>query len=143
MRKLIFLLIPLIFLVLPFTSQSGEEGSSDVKPAVYGVMMYADWCGSCKALDPKIAQARKEANLDQEDILFVRWDLTDEVTSHQAEMMAAVLGLSDLYKTNAGKTGFMLLVDADSGEKLAQLTMKHEATEIAAKIQASIKSAKS
>ena len=143
MRKLIFLLIPLMFLVLPFTSQSGEEDSLDIKPAVYGILMYADWCGTCKALDPKIAQARKEANLDQEDILFLRWDLTDELTSHQAEMMAAVLGLGDLYNENAGKTGFMLLVDADSGEKLAQLTMKHEATDIAEKIQASIESVKS
>ncbi len=143
MQKFIYLLIPIIFFVLPFTSHSAEEGSSDVKPAVYGVLMYADWCGSCKALDPKISQAREEANLDQQDILFVRWDLTDEVTSHQAKMMAAVLGLSDLYEANAGKTGFMLLVDADSGEKLAQLTTKHEAAEIATKIQASIKSAKS
>jgi thiol-disulfide isomerase/thioredoxin len=142
MRKLLFLLIPILFIVLPFTSH-GEEASSIAKPAVYGVLLYADWCGSCKALDPKITQAREEAKLDTKDVLFVTLDLTDEITKHQAAMMAATLGITDIYEANAGKTGFMLLLDADSGQKLAQVTNKYKSTEIAAKIQESIKAAKS
>ena len=82
MRKLLFLLIPLLFIALPFSSH-GEETSVTTKPAVYGVLMYADWCGSCKALDPKIRQAREEAKLDIQDVLFVTLDLTDEIAKHQ------------------------------------------------------------
>ena len=142
MRKLLFLLIPIFFIALPFVSH-GEEDSSSAKPAVYGVLFYADWCGSCKALDPKITQAREEAKLDTQDILFVTLDLTDEIAKHQSALMAATLGITDVYEANAGKTGFMLLLDADSGQKLAQVTKKYESAEIAAKIQESIKAAKS
>lgn len=142
MRKFIFLLIPLLFIALPFTSQ-GEETSSTAKPAVYGVLFYADWCGSCKALDPKITQARQEAMLDTQDVLFVTLDLTDDVTKHQAALMAATLGISDVYESNAGKTGFMLLLNAENGEKLSQLTKKLEPGDIATRIQEAVKSVKS
>ncbi len=142
MKKLAFLLISIALITAPFIS-FGEQSKAGNKPAVYGVLMYADWCGSCKALDPKIAQARKEAGLDQQDILFVRWDLTNETTQHQAEMMAAVLGLGQAYEANAGKTGFMLLFNADTGEKLARITTKYDAKEIATIIQENIKAATS
>ena len=142
MRKLIFLLIPMLFIALPFVSHS-EESSATTKPAVYGVLFYADWCGSCKALDPKVTQAREAANLDTQDVLFVTLDLTNDTTKHQAAMMAATLGISDVYESNAGKTGFMLLLDAGSGEKVAQLTNKMEATDIATRIQETLASVKS
>ncbi len=138
MRTFTFSLVTLIFLLLPLVSQA--EGNAVTKPAVYGVIFYADWCGSCKALDPKVTKARKDASLDEKDILFVTLDLTDEVTKLQAAKMAAVLGMSDVYESNAGKTGFMLLIDAESGEKLARLTVKLEASDIAKKIEDSIKS---
>ena len=142
MRKLTFLLIPLFFLAAPLVSQ-GDEQAAVVKPAVYGVLMYADWCGACKALDPKINQARKDANLDNQEVLFLRWDLTNETTQHQALMMASALGLSDVYAANAGKTGFMLLLDAESGKRLAMLTVKQDSEEIASEIKNSIKTANS
>jgi thiol-disulfide isomerase/thioredoxin len=132
----------MMLLALPFVS-NGDDVPTSAKPAVYGVLFYADWCGSCKALDPKITRAREEAKLDEQDVLFVRLDLTDDTTKHQAAMMAAVMGISDLYESNSGKTGFMLLIDAESGEKLAQLTQKLEVGDIASKIQSSVKTAKS
>jgi len=141
MQKLLYLLVPMLVIALPFVSHS-DEGST-TKPAVYGVLFYADWCGSCKALEPKVAQAREEAKLDNQDILFVILDLTDDTTKHQASMMAATLGISNVYESNAGKTGFMLLLNAENGEKLAQLTKKMEPDGIAARIQETVKSVKS
>jgi thiol-disulfide isomerase/thioredoxin len=146
MRKLIFLLIPILFIAMPLVSH-GDESSATAKPkpkpAVYGVLFYADWCGSCKALDPKVAEARKEAKLDSQDILFVTLNLTDETTKHQAAMMAATLGIFDLYESNSGNTGFMLLLNAETGEKLAQLTKKMKVGDIATRIQESVNSVKS
>lgn len=142
MRKHIIILVSMMLLVLPLVSH-GDDAQTTAKPAVYGVLFYADWCGSCKALDPKITQAREEAKLDEQDVLFVRLDLTDDTTKHQAAMMAAIMGISDLYESNAGKTGFMLLIDTESGEKLEQLTSKLEVSDIASKIKDSVKTAKS
>ena len=142
MRKLIFLLIPVLFIALPLISHS-EDATPTAKADVYGVLFYADWCGSCKALDPKINQAREESKLDTQDVLFVTLDLTDDTTKYQAAMMASILGINDVYKNNAGKTGHMLLINAENGEKLSQLTNKLEVSEIATRIQDSIKSVKS
>ena len=142
MRKLLYLLVPMLIIFQPFVSYS-EEGSTIAKPVVYGVLFYADWCGSCKALEPKVAQAREEAELDSQDILFVTLDLTNDATKHQASMMAAMLGVSHVYESNAGKTGFMLLLNAVNGEKLAQLTKKMEPDGIATLIQDTIESIKS
>jgi len=141
MRKLAYLLIPLMFLIVPFVSHSEEMSAK--QPAIYAVMMYADWCGSCKALDPKIEQAREEGMLDAKDVLFITLNLTDESTKLQAEKMAAALGFSEVYEDNAGKTGFMLLIDAESGEQLARITNKNNVEAITSRVQESIKSVQS
>jgi len=138
MRKLVFLFIPLFLLFAPLVSQSEEMAAK--KPMVYAVMMHADWCGACKAMDPKISQARADGNLDDKDVLFVKLDLTNDATQHQAAMMAEMLGFSELYKNNAGKTGFMVLIDANSGEKITSITNKHDSASIAARITEAIKS---
>ena len=132
----------MLVIFLPFVAHS-EEGSTIAKPVVYGVFFYAEWCGSCKTLEPKVAQAREEAELDNQDILFITLDLTDDATKHQASMMAATLGINHVYENNAGKTGFMLLLNAENGEKLAQLTKKMEPDDIATRIQEAVKSVKS
>jgi len=143
MRKLLFLIIPILFTTVPFVTQADEKDTTHAKPAVLAVMMYADWCGSCKSLDPKVSQARKKAELDTQDVLFVSLDLTNDTTKAQASMMAAALGISDVYEANAGKTGFMLLLDAETGEKVARLTNKLEAKEIASRIQEALVKIKS
>jgi Thioredoxin. len=142
MRKFLYLLIPLLFVALPLVSHA-EKDSVAAKPAVYAVMMHADWCGACKALDPKVTQARVEAKLDDKDVLFVTFDLTDDMTKAQSAMMAASMGITEVYESNAGKTGFMLLVNAESGDKLARVTNKLKADEIADRILASLKTVKS
>ena len=139
MRKFLLLLIPFLFVALPLVSYADKEVA---KPAVIAVMMHADWCGSCKSLDPKVTQAREEAKLDEQDVLFVTFDLTDDTTKAQSKMMAAALGIAEVYESNAGKTGFMLLVNAESGDKLARVTNKLKADEIADSILASLKTAK-
>ncbi len=136
MRKLIFLIIPLLIITVPLASQAEEMKAE--RPAVYAVTMHADWCGACKALAPKISQARETAKLDEKDVLFVKFDLTNDKTKHQARMMAAVLGITELYESNSGKTGFLLLINAESGEIIARITHKLDVESISAKITETI-----
>lgn len=142
MRTHILLLVTVLFLQLTTISQADNRDAA-IKPAVYGILFYADWCGSCKALDPKIVKAREDAMLDEKDILFVRLDLTDETTQHQSALMAAALGIEELYTANNGKTGFMLLLNAKTKKKIDVLTKTMESDEIAVKISDSIESANS
>ncbi len=111
------------------------------QPAVIGVLFYADWCGSCQVLDPVIEKARGKSDLDNQPVLFVRLDLTNATSRYQAGLLAESLGLGAIYNKNAGATGYMLLLDADTKAPVARLTKSMDANEITASIKAAIDSA--
>jgi len=109
-----YLLASLIALGLAGQASAGTESPVPaVSPQALAVLFYADWCASCKELDPKIEQARKA--LPDSPILFTRLDLTDENTRRQAGMLADALGLRDIFAEFGDKTGFLLLIDPKTG----------------------------
>lgn len=108
------------------------------KPEVIGVLFYADWCGSCKTLDPKIEAVKGE--FAEDAILFTRVDMTDDYTQRQSAYLASLLDMDAVYEAHAPKTGFMLLLDGDSGKVLGKLTKVQSEVEIAAAIRKSLES---
>ncbi len=101
---------------------TAEHPKADLEdaPRVIGLLFYADWCGSCKVLDPKLEAVTPE--FADQPILFTRVDLTDADTQVGAEQHARDLGLEDIYAEHEGRTGFMLLVDAREKRVLGRLT---------------------
>jgi thiol-disulfide isomerase/thioredoxin len=99
-------------------------------PKVLGALFYADWCGSCKALEPKLNQVKRD--FQGQPILFTRFDLTDDFTNDQSARYAALLGLENYYRENDGKTGFMLLFDAQSKKLIGKITKLNTPEEIKA-----------
>ena len=106
------------------------------KPAVIGVLFYADQCGSCKILDPKIQAVKKE--FTDKPILFTRVDLTDDYTKSQSQMLASMLGISEIYNENAPKTGYMLLINAKDKKVLGKLTKTQSEEEIKTTIKTAL-----
>lgn len=104
------------------------QAASPPAPERLAVLMYADWCNSCKVLDPKLKAVRPE--FEQGKILFVRFDFTNERTSHQSSMLAQALGVGGLYEKNAGKTGYVALVDRASGQTIEKITKEHSEGDI-------------
>ncbi|MGJ3243552.1 MAG: thioredoxin domain-containing protein [Opitutales bacterium] len=98
-------------------------------PERIAAYFYADWCNSCKELDPKVEAARAELAPDTRT-LFVTFDLTDERTRAQAAMLAGALGLGSVYETHASKTGFMVVLDADDNSVLHKVTKTDEVATI-------------
>ncbi len=84
------------------------------------VKFHADWCGSCVKLDEPLQ--RLQASAAGEPVDFVRLDLTDDGTRAVAADRASRLGLSEIYESYGGKTGFALLIDAESGTVLGKIT---------------------
>ena len=70
--------------------------------------------------------------------LTVKLDQTDK-DSKQAEYMLVALGLGDLWKENAGKTGFVLLVDTTTKKVVNTITYKQDVKEIKAALAAAMK----
>ncbi|MGF1657097.1 MAG: hypothetical protein ACFCU3_08985 [Verrucomicrobiales bacterium] len=90
------------------------------KPQVIGLMLYSDTCASCQVLDPKIEAAK--ADFKDQALLFATLDHSNDGSKQQASLLAHALGLGELYKAQEKASGFMLLVNAESGEVLATLT---------------------
>ena len=107
------ILLPLLLCLAALSQNVFAEGA---EPEVMVVKFYADWCGSCRVMDPIMEEAKEMVNLDDTDALFVTLDLTDETTSKQAELLASALDIGEYYAENAGKTGYMILVDTATGE---------------------------
>nr|WP_070958890.1 thioredoxin family protein [Hyphomonas sp. Mor2] len=88
---------------------------------VLAVLSYADWCGSCKALDPKV-QAVQAANTF-EGVEFA----TIDYTSRNADAFfadAETLGVGDTMRSTFGdkiKTGRLYLINLDSGEVISTI----------------------
>jgi thiol-disulfide isomerase/thioredoxin len=121
-RKLttvIFLLGLLSISVIAVAQQKQAPKENVEPPKVLAVLFYADWCSSCKELEPKLNKVKRD--FEGKPILFTRFDLTDEFTNDQAARYAALLGLENYYTENAGKTGYMLLIDSQSKKVLGRI----------------------
>lgn len=103
------------------------------KPKVVGVLFYADWCASCKVLDPKLDEVKKQF-MDQ-PIYFTRVDLTDDCTKKQSGMLAEWVGLGEIYREHASKTGYMLLIDPQTKKVLSKLTKAQSEAELKAAME--------
>lgn len=122
-------------------SDSKPSGTAQARaaqsPKVIALNFYADWCPGCKALKPKLEEAMKDAA--GQPCLTVKLDQSDK-DSQQAEYMLAALGLGDLWKEHAGKTGFVLLVDTKTKKVVSTITYKQEVKEIKSTLMAALKS---
>ena len=107
-------------------AQSSSETSSDLK--VIGVLMHADWCPDCKLLAPKMEQVQR--GFSDQGILFMEFDMTDDYALSQSQKFAKLLGLSDLFKAYAGRTGYVVLLNAQTHEILGTLRFDHSEEEL-------------
>jgi thiol-disulfide isomerase/thioredoxin len=103
------------------TSAEDEKVAS---PEVIALKFHADWCGSCRAMGPVFTDLGNK--FDTKPVLFLELDHTSEPSRRQAEYLAAVLGLQEVWKKDGGSTGFILLIDADTHEVLAKLTKEQD-----------------
>ena len=118
MRRPLFSAIALGLLFSALPAASGVP-SDDDEPKVLAVVFAADWCGACKVLDPKFEAVKP--SLDELPLEVVTLDFTDNGTRSASARTAAAHGVRDVFDANAGRTGFILLVDADSQEVLGRI----------------------
>lgn len=108
------------------------EAAEDARLAA--VLIYADWCGSCKKLDPKIKAAK--ARNDFAGTSFITLDYTDR--DQEAVFLAAdAAGVGApirAFFAEEMKTGLLLLVDLDDQTIVGDLRKELSDAEIEAAI---------
>lgn len=104
-------------------ASSSKHAVAAQMPTVIALSFYADSCPGCKMLAPKLDEVMAASST--QPCLFVKLDQSDK-GSHQAEYLLAALGMAELWKDNAGRTGFVLLVDTKSKKVVATLTPEQD-----------------
>jgi thiol-disulfide isomerase/thioredoxin len=125
MKRLLTGLLTVFLLALTSNIANAQQQKSADKPKILGVLMYADWCGKCKELDPKLSEVQPQ--FQGQPILFTRFDMTNDFTTTQSEKLAGLLGIGDLFQQHKGSTGYMVLLDTQTNEVLK--TLKHNQSE--------------
>jgi thiol-disulfide isomerase/thioredoxin len=111
-----FLLFTIIHITPSFAHTSVADNHSEASVKVIGVKMDAEWCGKCRVMNPKL-DAIMPSFMNQ-PVLFVKFNMTTDFTTQQAGLLAKRMGLEILFEEHQGKTGYMVLLDAASGEIL-------------------------
>ena len=137
MKKLMYLLAAIT--LIAFTSESanaqcGDETASAVKTAsmdnttkLYALTFHADYCGACKKLTTNVMELQTKT--EGESVEWVKFDFTSKESKTKSKELATELGVVHLYKKNQA-TGFVLLVDADTKEKVGKLTSGQSSDEM-------------
>lgn len=101
------------------TSASVEEVAESARIAA--VLIKADWCSSCKIIEPKLAAAKAQGDIAGLEHLAI--DYTDR-NKETFYANAAKLGVAEpinSYLEGDVKTGIILLIDTDTNEVVADL----------------------
>lgn len=124
-------------LLFGFASAANAEKA---EPQVIAALVYADWCGACQVLDPKAEEAA--AALAGQPVTFVKLDYTakDEAAFFQQAADAGVESALRAYVDENGKvkTGRLLIIDAATGERLAQIGHNDTVGAIKAAVQVGV-----
>jgi len=89
-------------------------------PELIAAKFHADWCGSCKAMGPVFEEL--QAKFDTQPVLYITLDQTRDHQRQQAAWLAGQLGLGQVWAEHGGKTGFILLIDAETKAVVARLS---------------------
>lgn len=121
----------------PAVTAQEKEMAHDTAP-VKAVVFYADTCGSCKILEPRVAAALNAINANKVDV--IKFDFSNNTTSAEAVALAKAKNVENILQQFGQKTGFVSIVNND-GEIVEKLTKNDTAEDIAAKLAKAIVSA--
>ena len=110
------------------TKHAAQSVSEDARIAA--VLTYADWCTSCKILDPKLKAVRAGAPIDGVDYLVI--DYTDRNKADffaQAEAAGVGPAMHARFDEEIF-TGLLVLVDLDTGAVVGEIKKSMSEAEI-------------
>ena len=85
-------------------------------PKVKAVYFHADWCSNCLVLRPKLEQAKQETT--SLAVQHITLDFTNAQTWDKAMETALDEDVVATYNAYAGTTGMVVLLAADTGERI-------------------------
>ena len=146
MIKLITLFLSIILLIsLHGCSNIGNISQEELqeitakgeKSKIIVVDVFHNSCGSCKLIDPVMEKLISE-NVNNPDILFLKYDLSNPFTTIRSIKIAKSLGLEDIYKAQRF-SGIVLFIDSKTKEVFDTLVAEYNIEKYNEVIQKSLK----
>ncbi len=108
----------------------GFEQATEREPTadIIAVQFYAEWCTPSQVVAQRV-KTLQEASTDK-SVLFVRLDLTDDTRREQAQLLMSSLGCGDVWDTQRGRTGELLLIDAHTMRPITKLNEDYDAQQM-------------
>ena len=140
MKYILPVLALLAFIISPqVMADTHDKAESMAKPATQVVAFHADWCGSCKILGPKVEGAMNALDAETKAKLAkVKFDFTDDATKAATKEKAQMHNLEAQLPSGEGKppTGFVKVIDTETGTVLAKITKTMSEEEIIGTLKA-------
>lgn len=131
--SLVLVSVMAIFLAPNFFRTSWDGAAeADVQaetsePRLVAAMFRSSWCSACRIIEPRVDDVREDYETAAID--WVKFDFTLGRRGGLREMAEAE-GLLSIYDEAAGSTGFMLLIDRETGQVFEMVTMDYGRTQI-------------
>ncbi|MBR9825763.1 MAG: hypothetical protein GYB36_08175 [Alphaproteobacteria bacterium] len=108
---------------------SAQAEAVEERPRLVAALFRSSWCGACRIIEPRIEDVRE----DYEDAAmeFVRFDFTLGRRDSLRET-ALEAGIAELYDQLEGRTGFLVLMDRETGQVFEIITTNYNRENIAA-----------
>ena len=101
---------------------------------VLAVMSYADWCGSCKALDPKVKAVQATNTFDGVEFATIDYTSRDADAFFADAETLGVAGAMRATFPDKVKTGRLYLINLDSGDVIGTVDKSMDEAAITAAI---------
>ncbi len=104
-------------------SGSAPSLGNEPRPNLVAVGVFADWCGRCPTIEPLFAQLADK--YDNQPILFISLDITDQNKQLRGRYLARSLGIEWIFDGKL-ESGMIRLLDRERHEVLATLVDSRE-----------------
>lgn len=89
----------------------------------YVVQIHAEWCGTCKAIEPTWQALQSEVG---DRATFVTLDVTDRSAFDASKARAEELGIHDFFLDYRRQTGTVAVIDCETREPVSILRAEHD-----------------
>jgi thiol-disulfide isomerase/thioredoxin len=104
-----------------------EAETVQERPQLVAAMFRSSWCGACRILEPRIDDVRPD--YADAAVEFIRFDFTLGQRDSVREL-AVEADITGLYDRLVGRTGFMVLMDRDTGTVFEIITTNYDREQI-------------
>lgn len=114
------------FLRSDWTSSAQAE-SLEGEPRLVAAMFRSSWCSACRVLEPRVEDVRED--YADRPVEFVRFDFTLG-RRDSLRQRAEAEGIVEVFDELEGRTGFLVLMDRETGQVFEIVTMRYGREEI-------------